>query len=221
MEENENGKENNIVESEVSSNEKVEEKKVEEKAENEKETSNTNDVSSKKNVTDVLKSKKSLIIKLVIIIVAILIVIDILFTSPKEAVKSYLKNNYAAHTKKADKYYDYAGASVFRTLDKDEREDFWDEYKDYTSSDEWEEYKEELEENHDDEYYEDRDEDIKDSDTKTKLKKINSVKKIGSHLYKVSVEIQTKDEDGEKETDTRKYYVMKKGLKSYVLGFEN
>lgn len=165
-----------------------------------------------------IKEKKGLILGIVVAVIAVLIVIDILFTSPKEAVKKYISLNNSAHTKKADKYYDYAGAHVFAGLDKDEYEDFWEEYKEYKKSDEWEEYKEDLEDRHDDEYYEEQDEDIKDSDYKIKIKKINNVKKVGKNLYRVSVTLEMKDEDDEKDTKTIKYYVMKSGLKSYVVG---
>lgn len=208
MDENENKVEN------VESNETVDS------------TVNTNEVATenseakegeKKSFVEVLKSKKKLIIGVIIAIIAILIVMDILIRSPKEAVKKYISLTKSAHTKRAAKLYDDAGSHVFYSLDDDEYEDFWDEYKEYVKSDEWEDRKEELKETRDKEYYEDQDDEIKDSDIKVKIKKVWGTKKLGKNLYSVKAKVETKDDD-DKETNTVKYYVMKKGLKSYVVG---
>ena len=45
------------------------------------------------------------------------------------------------------------------------------------------------------------------------------VKKVGKHLYEVKAKLQTKS-DGDKNENTVKIYVMKKGLKSYIVGFD-
>jgi len=206
---------------EENENKNVEETKVEVEATSTETTETTETTQNTSSTTEgegKKGSKKGLIIGVVVAVIAILIVADLVVRSPKETVKKYVSYLNSAHSKKAFDLMDMAGTYVYGTLDEDELDDFYDEYKDFVDGDEWDDYKDQIDEMYDDEFYEDMDDEIKDSDTKVKVKKIEKVKKVSKNLYSVKTKIQTKDEDGDKSTDTVKFYVMKKGTKSYIVG---
>ena len=87
-------------------------------------------------------------------------------------------------------------------------------YKD-VEDDDVNEIKDMMEENID-EQEDEMKEQKKEKKASLKVKKITDVKKVGKHLYKVKAEIESKS-DGEKDTNTQDFYVMKKGLKSYIV----
>jgi len=200
MEENEN---NNVVEAGEASNEKS--------------SGNGN------KILDVIKTKKNLIVTLVVVLIAVLVIIDILVRSPKETVKKYFSAVNACNSKKAEKYEDDAGFDVFYKLSDDDYEEFWEEYNEYINSEEWAEREETIKETRDKDYYKEQDEDAKETKkenkSSVKVKKVTDVKKVGKHLYEVKAKLQTKS-DGDKNENTVKIYVMKKGLKSYIVGFD-
>jgi hypothetical protein len=180
-------------------------------------TAETTTVNAGNKVIDFLKAKKKLIAIVAIVIIVIAIIVDIATTSPKEAVKKFISNLNSGKSEKAFKYIDYAGSYVFSDLDDDEYDDFWENYKEFLDDDDYDDYMDNIKEYMDDDFYEDMDDEIKDSETSIKLKKIESVKKVGKNLYCVKAKIKIKDDDDTK-TKTVKFYVMKKGTKSYIVG---
>ena len=215
MEENEN-LENTTEEVKNTSTESVNDTVAEE-------TSNTTNVSGS-DIVSKIKEKKNLIIGIVIALVVVCILFNVFFNT-KGKVKNVVKDYYAAVNKgkfkKAFKYVDIAGARVFSGLDKDEYEDFWDEYKEFKKSDDWDEYKEDMDELMDEaiEEYEEEYKEAKDDGDKSsvKVQKITEVKKVGKHLYRVEGKLTVKDEDGEKDETKFTHYVMKKGTKCYLV----
>lgn len=166
-----------------------------------------------------IKSKKGLIIAIVAILVVICIVFNVFFNTKgkaKSAIKDYCVALGKGKYQKALKQIDPVGMYVFQDLDEEEYEDFWKEYKEYKKSDEWEDAEEEwkdlLEEAKDAE--EDFD---KDDAAKIKIKKITKFKKVGNKLYQVKAKVETKI-DGDKDTDTMTFYVMKDGLGCKLVG---
>ena len=109
------------------------------------------------------------------------------------------------------KLVDMAGSAVYTEMvfNDDDLEDFYEEYKDYVKSDEWKDAEEEL-----DDFMEDAIDEIEepDDDEKIKIKKFKDVKKEGKNLWKIKVEVEIDDDDKKLE-----FYVMKKGLKYYIV----
>lgn len=167
-------------------------------------------------IVETIKAKKKIIAGVLVAIVAILIILDLLITSPKEAVKGFVKALNKPDFKKAFGYMDYLGTAAFSELDKDEYDDFWDKYKDYKEDDDYEDILEEAEDYFDQDYFEEMNEEVEDYTIK--VKKITKVKKVGSHLYEVKAKLKIVDDEGEDKNPTAKFYVMKKGMKSYIVG---
>lgn len=167
-------------------------------------------------VVETLKAKKNLIIGVIVVLLVVFLGSNIFLDSPKKSVKKFYSAMNSGKSKKMLKEVDWAGVYTFAQLDEDEYEDFWDEYKEYTDSDEWEEVKEELDDNLDD-LYEELDDSMEDSEAKYKVKKITKVEKVGKNLYKVKAKIEMKEDD-DKETETITHYVMKDGLNYYIVG---
>lgn len=166
-------------------------------------------------------NKKWLIIFVVIVIAGIIVLFNV-FCNTKGKAKSIVKDYYSAiskkNAKKMEKTIDPYGSYVFSNLDKDDYEDFWNDYKDFIKSDKYDDYKDQIEE--------DKDEDIEDvqevmdeylEDVSIKLKSIKEVKKVGKNLYRVKAKVEIKKDD-DKSTKTQTLYVMKKGLKCYIVG---
>lgn len=203
MEENENNEVKNV---EVESNSTVTDS-------NESTTNNNNN-----NVVETLKSKKNLVIGIIIAIIVVLFVYNIFFNTKgkaKDVVKRYYSAFNKGKVKKMVKTVDPAGAYVFSKLDEDEYEDFWDEYKEFVDSDEYSDYMDNYKENQD-EGMEEMEDYLDDLDYSIKVKKIKEVKKVSSHLYKVKLQLETKEDD-DKSQETVTHYVMKKGLKCYLV----
>ena len=180
---------------------------------------NNTETTNANNIVETLKSKKNLIVGVVICLVVILCVYNVFFNTKgkaKNVVIDYYKALNKGKAKKMLKTVDMAGVYVFSELDDDEYEDFWAEYKEYVDSDEYKEAKEEYDEALD-ENIEDLEDLLSDSETTIKVKKVKEVKKVASHLYKVKVQLESKDEDGDKSQKTVTHYVMKKGLKCYIV----
>ena len=198
MEENENGK-NTEVESKVNVSEVN--------------TSNSTTEASKGNkIVETLKSKRNLIIGIIVAVIVVVLICTAFIGSPKKAVKNFCS---AMNSKMFDNI-DMAGMYVFAQLDEDDYDDFWDEYKEFTDSDEWEDLKDEIDEEKDD-AFEKLDDALDDADVKVKIKKFKKVKKLGENLWEVKAQFETKV-DGDKETNTSSYYVMKKGGKYKIVG---
>lgn len=168
-------------------------------------------------VVDFIKAKKKIIAIVIVAIIAVIVIFNMISVSPKDAVQGFVKQLNSGHTKKAFDYIDWAGFVTLSELDEDDYEDFWEKYKDIKDTDEYEEYMDSMEEYMDEDFYEDMDEEIKDSDASIKIKKITKVKKVAKNLYSVKAKIQTKDEDGEINSEIMEFYVMKKGMKSYIV----
>lgn len=176
----------------------------------------------------VRKVVKGIIIAVVAILVIVLL-INLLVRSPKEAAKGFIKNIYASKSEKAFKYVDYTGYAVIQaylydgndTDDLEDYDDFWDDYKDALDDSDFDDYVEEMED-YFDENAEDEDDWLEEymEDGSVKVKKVKSSEKITSHLYKVKVVVEYQNEDGDESSTTLDIYVMKKGLKSYVVYFD-
>lgn len=167
-------------------------------------------------VVEFVKNHKKPLLGLLVVILVVWLAGSLLFGGKQRVVKKFVSALNSGNAKKAINCIDFAGSTVFYQLDDDEYDDFWDEYKDYTDSDEWEELKEEIDEELDD-TIEDLEDSLDDSDAKIKIKKFKGTKKLGKNLWEVKAQIQTTDEDGDKSTNTTKFYVMKKGLKYYIV----
>lgn len=173
-----------------------------------------------------LKNIKNLIILIVIIIIAIIVLISVFGNSKQKAknvIKQYVKAMNKSDVKKMIKLSDPYGEYVFSNLDEDEYDDFWDEYKDFVKEkdDDYEDVKEEYEESLEKDNIEDAKETYEDfmEDTTIKLKKFSSVEEVSKNLYKVKARIESKTDD-KKDTNSFKFYVMKKGSKCYIVGSE-
>ena len=168
-----------------------------------------------------LKNKKGIIIAVVIALVAICVIFNVFFNTKgkaKSLIKDFCKSLEKGKYEKALKMIDPVGMYAFAELDKDEYEDFWNEYKEFKKSDEWEDAKEEWDELL--EQAKDAEEDFdKDEAMKIKVKKFKDVKKVGKNLYKVKAKIETEVDDEEDSTTTT-FYVMKDGLKCKLVGGE-
>lgn len=164
-------------------------------------------------VKGMLKSKKNLIIGIIVAIILVICVYNIFFNTKGKAVsaiKNYLTAYGSGKYQKAMKTIDPAGSYVFKKLDKDEYEDFWQEYKEFKKSDDYDDVMDEWKESLEDakEMEEDFD---KDDKTKVKIKKVTKFKKVGKNLYEVKVKVEAKH-DGDEDTSTLTFYVMKSGL---------
>lgn len=170
-----------------------------------------------KKVVELAKTHRKVLIGVVVVILALVVLSNLFLGGKKRVVKKFVNALDDAKAEKAIKCIDVAGYMVLSDMDKDDYEDFYDEYKDYVDSDDWEETQEDYEEDLDDKIESFQD-DLEDSETKTKIKKFKKVEKVGKNLYEVKVQLESKDEDGDKNTDTTTFYVMKKGLSYYVVG---
>ena len=161
----------------------------------------------------ILRNKKRLVICIIALVVVIVAVYNIFFNmkgKAKSTIKTYLTSMGSGKYVKAMKQVDPVGAKVFSTLDKDEYEDFWKDYKEFKKSDEYDDLKEEWEETL--EQCKEEEEDFeKDDKTTYKIKEITKFEKVGDHLYEVKAKIESKHDGDEKES-TYKFYVMKDGL---------
>lgn len=192
-----------------------------EENQNQNENAQTVDTSSnvsgaEKNViVETIKAKKKLISIVVVAVIALLIILDLLIVSPKETVQKFVKALNKPDVKKAFSYMDYAGVYVLEDLDEDDYDDFWEEYQEFKEDDDYEEMMEYMEEYMDEDFYDDMNEEIEDYTIK--VTKITKVKKVAKNLYEVKAKLKMIDEDGEDKKPTAKFYVMKKGLKSYIV----
>jgi hypothetical protein len=202
MEENENNVQNENVESTETVNSTV--------------TESTTVNSKMDAFVEIIKAKKNIIIGVLIVLLVVFLFCKIFVGSPKKEVKSFVSAYNSANVKKMYNKVDWAGYLALKNLDEDDYEDFWDEYKDVKDSDEYEDFKETLEENRDD-AIEDLKDELEDLDYKVKVKKIKKVEKVGKNLYKVKAQLKY-EEDDDTDTDTFTFYVMKKGLKYYMVG---
>ena len=175
-----------------------------------------------------VKSKKKLFMVIIIIVavLAVLLIFNAIFNSPKakskKVVKDYIKAISNADLKKIMKLTEPYGVYVLESLDEDDYDDFWKEYKEFVKEkdDEYEDIKDNWEEKQDKDEIEESQEDLEDlmDDISIKVKKIVSVKKEGKNLYRVKVKIESKQDKEKAETANQIFYVMKKGFKYYVIG---
>ncbi|MBR1540566.1 MAG: hypothetical protein IJ629_05340 [Clostridia bacterium] len=166
-----------------------------------------------------IKSKKNLIIAIVAILVVICVIFNVFFNTKgkaKSVIKKYCTALGKGKYQKALKQIDPVGMYVFQDLDEDSYEDFWEEYKEFKKSDDYEESMDEWKEMLD--ACKDAEEDFdKDDAAKIKVKKITKFKKVGKKLYQVKAKIQSKV-DGDTDTETMTFYVMKDGLGCKLVG---
>lgn len=198
--------------------ENKEEKVVE--AEVIKENDNSNKKIDVNKIVEFIKAKKKIILIAIIAIIVIIIAIDLIFLSPKEVVQKFVKSLDSKNSEKAFGYISLAGSEVFSDLDDDEYDDFWSEYKDFKDSDDYQDLIDEMDEYMEDIDFDELDDMLDDYDISIKIEKINKVKKVSSHLYKVSVKLEISADD-EEESGTVYFYVMKEGTKSYLVGMDS
>lgn len=167
-------------------------------------------------VVNFIKSHIKLIAIIAIIIIVAIVVLNIIIVSPKEVVKKFVSSLNDIDAEKAFSYFDWAGAAVFYELDEDDLEDFWEEYKDFQDSDDYEEYMEDIEEYLASDDYDDINDELENYDISIDVKEIKDVEKVGKHLYSIKVKLEI-EEDGDEEVETVTFYVMKSGLKSYLV----
>ncbi len=165
-------------------------------------------------IVEFIKVNTKKIILGIIAIIAIIVAIDLIFVSPKEIVNKFVNSINSANSEKAFKCISIAGMYVFINLDEDEYEDFWEEYKDFKDSDEYEDIIDEFNDEREDLFDE-----LDDYDISIEINKIKRVKKISSHLYRISVKADLSFED-EEDSGTIYFYVMKEGTKSYIVGMK-
>ena len=166
-----------------------------------------------------LKKHKGLIIAVVAALVAICLIYNVFFNTKgkaKSVINTFFKSLGSGKYEKALKQIDPAGMYAFQGLDKDEYEDFWNEYKELKKSDEWEEKEEDWKEVL--ENAKDAEEDFdKDDAVKVSVKKITKFKKVGKNLYEVKAKIESKVDD-DTDTETVSFYIMKDGLGCKIVG---
>ena len=190
----------------------------------EAETINGNENNGKENnVIKFLKEKKKLLVIIVIAIIIICVLYNMFFnvkSKVSNVVKQYVSAVSKLDAKKIVKLTEPYGTYVLAKLDEDDYEDFWDEYKDFVKEkdDDYDDVKDEYEDSLDKDALEDAKEDLEDlmDDRTIKVKKIKSVKKVCKNLYKVKAKIKATDGDDE-ATNDMEFYVMKKGLKYYIV----
>lgn len=179
----------------------------------------TTETTSEKGVGNILKAKKNLIIAIVAVLVCLCVVFNVFFNTKgkaKSAISKYCVALGKGQYRKALKRVDPVGYYVFQDLDKDSYEDFWEEYKDFKKSDDYEEQMDDWKEMVD--AAKDAEEDFdKDDKVSIKVKKITKFKKLGKKLYEVKAKVQSKV-DGDKDTETMIFYVMKDGLGCKLVG---
>jgi hypothetical protein len=188
--------------------------------------------SAASNVLDVLKKafftakefvqkNLKLVVAALVVLIVVVVGFNVLTRSPKDVAKDYIKALSKADESKLGKLIDFAGIQAFsqcynRTTYSYDLEDFNENYKDITKdSDEMEKVDEAKDKFL--ETYGDADVD----DLEIKVKEITTSKvKDSSKLTKVKAKVSVKYED-EKENLTLTFYTMKKGLNSYIVGFED
>ena len=138
--------------------------------------------------------------------------------SPEEVAEDFTKALINKKAKKLLDLLDIYGLYVFSDLDRDEYEDFYDEYKDFLKSDEYDDMKEEWKDEKDDalESLQDYLDDM-NSDAKIKIKKVYESTKVGKNLYKVRIKIEIA-EGKDKEAQSTEVYVMKDDSEYKVVG---
>lgn len=172
-------------------------------------------------VVEFIKAKKILIGVIIIAIILVIVIVDLVFVSPKEAVKKFVKAFDDADYKAMIDSMDVAGTSVLGELDEDDYDDFWSEYKDFKDSSDYDDLMDDVDEVLDDkDTLEEAEENLKDLDFSMKIDKIEDVKKEASHLYIVEARITMASGDDE-YTSTVDFYVIKDGAKSYVIDLVN
>ncbi len=192
------------------------------------ETPNYNDYSGNANGGDGSavkpdKNKIVLIVAIVIAVVAVCLIFN-MFLNPKagakRAVKQYISAFNSANVKKMLKLTDPYASYVLGTLDEDEYDDFWDEYKDFIKDedDTYDRLKDAYEDSLDSDEIDEAKESLEDlmEDKSIKVKEIKSVKKESKNLYKVKAKLTLKDDD-DKDSATANFYVMKKGMSYYIV----
>lgn len=171
-------------------------------------------------VVDFVKQHKKVLLGIVVVVLVLVVLSNLFLGGKKKVIKKFIKAMNGTNIEKVYSYIDLAGANTFNKLDKDDYEDFYDEYKDYVDSDEWEDAEEDFKDN-----LEDNKEDIEDSmdddESKYKIKEFKGTEKLGKNLWEVKVKLELIDEDDDESTNTVKFYVMKKGLKYYIVGDNN
>lgn len=171
-------------------------------------------------IFEFLKAKKKIILGIIIAIVVVIVVLNLIFVSPKEAVNKFVKSLNSKNVEKAYNYINPYGFYVFDSLDEDEYDDFWSEYKDFKDSDEYQDIVDEYNDIMEDMDFDEINDYLDDYDFSIKVNKINKVKKVSSHLYRVSAKIEISADD-EEESGTVYFYVMKEGTKSYIVGIDS
>lgn len=170
--------------------------------------------SAVKKVVEMIKNNKKVLIGLVVVILAIILLSSIFGGGKKGVIKDFVKATNKGNAKKMMDTIDMAGLSVYMEMlfNDDDLEDFYDEYKDFIKSDEWEDAQDDM-----DDYIEELEDSIEepDDDEKLKIKKFGDVEKEGKNLWKIEVELEVDDEDIDAD-----FYVMKKGLNYYIVGFD-
>lgn len=162
-------------------------------------------------VVEFIKQHKNIVLGIVVVLVAVILLSSLFGGGKKGVIKDYVKAYNKGNGEKMMKLVDMAGSAVYTEMvfNDDDLEDFYEEYKDYVKSDEWKDAEEEL-----DDFMEDAIDEIEepDDDEKIKIKKFKDVKKEGKNLWKIKVEVEIDDDDKKLE-----FYVMKKGLKYYIV----
>lgn len=182
---------------------------------------NTSSTKSTNKVVEFIKAKKKIIGIIILAIIVIIVAVDLIFVSPKEAVKKFIGAFNDGKIDKAMDYMDIAGAQVFSELDEDSYDDFWSEYRDLRDSDDYDDIVEEAEDYiNDNEYIEEFEDTMNDYDISIKVEKINKVRKEASHLYRVTAKLKISYEDYDMGGNVY-FYVMKNGAKSYVVGLDS
>lgn len=172
-------------------------------------------------VVEFIKAKKILIGIVLIAIILIIVIVNLIFVSPKEAVKKFVKAFDDADYKAMIDSMDVAGTSVLSKLDEDDYDDFWSEYKDFKDTSDYDDLMDNVDEVLDDkDALEEAEENLKDLEFSMEIDKIEDVKKEASHLYIVEARITMASGD-EEYTSTVDFYVMKDGTKSYVIDLVN
>lgn len=172
-------------------------------------------------VVEFIKAKKMIIGIALIAIILIIVIANLIIVSPKEAVKNFVKAFSSADVNEMFDTMNLAGVYVFGTLDEDDYDDFWSEYKDFIDSSDYEDYMDEMNDTLDDEDAIDEINGIlEDLDVTMEVDEFKKVKKEASHLYLVELKLRVESNDME-VTMPVECYVMKEGTKSYVLDIYN
>lgn len=164
------------------------------------------------NVLNWLKAHLVPVIAVVVAVILIILLACTLIKTPKKVVKAYIKAFNNGNASKIVKLTDLKAQRVLgyvsKNFDKEDYDDFIEDYKDYDDEIDADDIKESLEDSFDK---------IKDDYKSYKLSvdEFKSVKKIGKDFYLVKVKLsivakpKDKDEDKIDETETVYFAVYK------------